>query len=123
MDQPRYLTKSQIHKIAYRLNSDVFKREAEFIDQDIWRIKRYIDMHTHTAFLLNHGNFCYEDIVKVEVDPRKRQMIIMLDNSNTDRHFDVVNIVNNENITICCIYYQYEQWRPDWGRITVDLNF
>lgn len=124
MSQPRYMTKKQIHRIMYRLNSDIFKKQgAEFLDESILRIKHYIDSHTHTAFLLRQGNFCYEDIVSVSVDLKRREMVIKLDNGNTDRHFDVVNIVNNDNITICCIYYQYEQWNPDWGRIVVNLDF
>ena len=111
------------HELQYRLNSDIFRRVTDNELEDLLRIKRYIECHYHTAFILNHGNFVQEILVrKMTLDIEKRKLHIEFDDGGHDRHFDVVNIVNSDNVTVCCLYYVYEQYMKNYGSFDINIK-
>ena len=111
-------------RIDYRLNSDVFKSTSGNVDEDLCRIRHYLKSHNHTAFILNNGNLVQEILVRdLDVDVERRKLHISLDDGGHDRHFTAINIVNDDNVTIACLYYVFEEYMKNYGTFEVEIKF
>lgn len=111
-------------KIEYRLNSDIFSRKMVSEEADLLRINNYLKSHNHTAFILNNGNLVQEILVReLSMDLKRRKLHIALDDGGHDRHFNCINIVNDDNVTVCCLYYVFEEYMKNYGTFEIDIKF
>lgn len=117
-------SRPQKKKIEYRLNSDIFGRKMATEEADLMRISQYLKSHNHTAFILNNGNLVQEILVReLTMNVAKRTLHISLDDGGHDRHFNSINIVNDDNVTVCCLYYVFEEYMKNYGTFEIEVKF